>query len=96
MKNSLETIIDKIIEDIKTENIRTVVLDDRAVNSTKKTIPMLMVVGRLNQRLLNVNLRHLISIVAVTGEVYDAHMSASLLGFRSYCNISIPTPIYSC
>ncbi len=81
MKNSLETLIDKIIEDIKTENIRTVVLDDRAVNSTKKTIPMLMVVGRLNQRLLNANLRHLISIVAVTGEVYDAHMSASLLGF---------------
>ncbi len=55
MKNSLETLIDKIIEDIKTENIRTVVLDDRAVNSTKKTIPMLMVVGRLNQRLLNAN-----------------------------------------
>jgi len=37
--------------------------------------------GRLNQRLLEANLRHLISIVAITGEVYDAHMSASLLGF---------------
>jgi glutamate synthase (NADPH/NADH) large chain len=81
MRGSLERLIDKIIEDIKAEEIRTVVLDDRAVNSNQKTIPMLMVVGRLNQRLLEANLRHLISIVAITGEVYDAHMSACLLGF---------------
>ena len=81
MRDSLERLIDTIIEDIKSDNIRTIVLDDREVSKERRVIPMLMVVGRLNRRVLDAKLRDLVSIVAITGEVYDAHMSASLLGF---------------
>ncbi len=92
MKKSLETLIDKIIDDIKVEDIRTVVLDDRDVDSSRKTVPMLMVVGRLNQRLLEANLRHLISIVAITGRgIWMLHMSGiSYLGL----GVTEYTPFY--
>nr|MCH9739288.1 glutamate synthase large subunit [Campylobacterota bacterium] len=59
MKASLESLIDTIIDEVKNEGIRTIILDDRAVNSETKTIPMLMVVGRLNSRLLEDKQRHL-------------------------------------
>jgi glutamate synthase (NADPH/NADH) large chain len=81
MKGSLETLIDRIIADVQGSGVRTIVLDDRGVDKSKRVIPMLMVVGRLNQRLLESRVRNLVSIVAITGEVYDAHSSASLLGF---------------
>jgi len=81
MKLSLETLIDTILIDVKESGIRTIVLDDRGVDFEMKSIPMLMVVGRLNTRLLDEKLRHLTSIVTITGEVFDAHMSALMLGF---------------
>ncbi len=81
MKSSLEAIIDRIIDDVKNDGVRTIFLDDRDVSKEKKTIPMLMMVGRLNRRLLDERLQYLISIVPITGEVYDAHMAALMLGF---------------
>jgi len=81
MKASLESIIDKIIDDVRNDGVRTIFLDDRDVGATKKTIPMLMVVGRLNTRLQEERLQHLISIVPITGEVFDAHMAALMLAF---------------
>ena len=61
--------------------IRTVILDDRVVNKEIKVMPMLMVIGRLNEALLEEGERHLVSIIAATGEVYDSHMAACMLGF---------------
>ena len=81
MKLSLEKLIDTILDDVQKDGIRTIVLDDREVNSKNKTIPMLMVVGRLNQRLLQAKQRNLVSIVAISGEVFDAHTSAVMIGF---------------
>jgi glutamate synthase (NADPH/NADH) large chain len=42
---------------------------------------MVMAVGYINQQLLKNKLRHLVSIVAISGEVYDPHSAAVLLGY---------------
>ncbi len=81
LKGTLATLVKMIVSDVKNEGIRTVVLDDRALDVNTKVMPMLMVVGRLNQALLEEGERHLVSIVAATGEVYDSHMAACMLAF---------------
>jgi glutamate synthase (NADPH/NADH) large chain len=81
LKSSLETLVLTIVDDVKRENIRTIILDDRGVDANHKSIPMAMLVGRLNKVFMERKLRHLVSFVPVTGEVYDAHMSALMIGF---------------
>ncbi len=81
LEKSLNELVDAIIRDVKEEGVRTVVLDDRDMNAASIPMPMLLVVGKLNQQLLAAGERHLVSIVAVTGEMYDSHMAASLIGF---------------
>ena len=81
LKGSLNTLVTAIVSDVKNEGIRTVILDDRALNANTKVMPMLMVVGRVNQALLEEGERHLVSIIAATGEVYDSHMAACMLAF---------------
>jgi len=81
LKASLDALIQRIIDDVRKNDVRTIILDDRNLNAENKVIPMLMVVGRLNQELLKANIRHLTSIVAVTGEVFDPHSAACLLSF---------------
>ena len=81
LKKEMFKIIDKIIEDVKNEDIKTIILDDRNLSQNQKVIPILMIVGALNRRLLDENLRHSTSIVAITGEVFDPHSSATILAF---------------
>jgi glutamate synthase (NADPH/NADH) large chain len=81
LKTSLEALVLTVVDDVKNEGIRTIILDDRKVDTDRKTIPMAMLVGRLNKVLMERKLRHLTSIVPVTGEVYDAHMAALMIGF---------------
>jgi len=81
LKSSLDTLIQTIIEDVRENGIRTIVLDDRGLNSENKAMPMLMVVGRLNQELLHSNLRHLTSVVPATGEVFDPHSAACMIAY---------------
>ena len=81
IKSSLDTLIDTIIKDVRENGIRTIILDDRALTKDNKVLPMLMVVGRLSQELLEQDLRHLASIVTVTGEVFDPHTAALMLAY---------------
>lgn len=81
LKESLNALIEKIIVDVRDNGIRTVIVDDRKLDADNKVIPMLMVVGRLSQELLAHNLRHLVSIVAATGEVFDPHSAATMIAF---------------
>ncbi|MCD6653219.1 MAG: glutamate synthase large subunit [Sulfurovum sp.] len=81
LKSSLASLAEQIVSDVKNEGVRTIILDDRALNAQTKVMPMLMVVGRLNQAFLEAGVRHLTSMVAVTGEAYDSHMAASMLAF---------------
>jgi len=81
LKNTMETLIDKIIVDVKEHGIRVVVLDDREMSEHMPAMPMLMLVGRLSQRLLDEEIKNLANIVTVTGEVFDPHSAACLIGY---------------
>jgi glutamate synthase (NADPH/NADH) large chain len=81
LKASLHELVEKIIADVRDNGVRTIILDDRALSKENKVIPMLMVIGRLSQELLANELRHLTSIVAVTGEVFDPHSAACMLAY---------------
>ena len=81
LKGSLNRLIETIIIDVRDNGIRTIILDDRKLNEDSKAIPMLMVVGRLSQELLAHELRHLASIVAATGEVFDPHSAACMIAY---------------
>ena len=56
-------------------------MDDRDISQDTKLIPMAMAIGYLNQKLLSKKIRDLVSIVAITGEVYDPHMASVLIGY---------------
>ena len=81
LKASLDALVQTVITDVRDNGVRTVILDDRKLDENTKVIPMAMVIGRLSQELLNANLRHLTSMVAVTGEVFDPHSAACMIGF---------------
>ncbi len=81
LRGSLNELVETIVEDVRNDGIRTIILDDRGLNNETKVIPMLMLIGRLSQVLLEEKLRHLTSIVAVTGEVFDPHSAACMIGY---------------
>ncbi len=81
LKKALENLADNIIDAVKNDGVRIVFLDDRNVNGEYKTIPMPFAVGYVNRALLKAGIRHKVSIVAVSGEVYDPHASAVLIAF---------------
>jgi len=81
IKSSMDILIKKIVASVDNDGVRTIILDDREVGETTKALPMLMVVGRLNQELKKAKLRHLVSIVAVTGEVFDPHSASCMISF---------------
>ena len=81
LESSVNVLVSTIIEDVKNSGINIVILSDKLVNKHFPTIPMILIVGQLNQALLKAHIRHKVSIVAVTGEVYDSHSSATLLAY---------------
>lgn len=80
-KGSLEDLVYDIVQAVKNDGVRVIFLDDRGMNNKLKPMPMLMVLGRLNQVLLDEGVRSLTSIVAISGEIWDSHSSACMLGF---------------
>ncbi len=81
LKASLEKLVKSIVEAVKNDGVRIVILDDKEFSKENRIIPMLLVVGRLSRVLLEENVRHLVSIVASTSEVHDSHASATLLAY---------------
>jgi len=81
MQDALDTLVETISTAVEEEGVRIVVLSDEEFSSEKATIPMLMAIGRLNQTLLHKGNRHLVSIIAQTGEVSDSHSAAAMIAF---------------
>ncbi len=81
LRASLNELVDQIVREVREQGIRTIILDDHTLNEQVMLMPMLMVVSRLNHALLDAGIRHLVSIVCVTGEVYDSHAAAALIAF---------------
>ena len=81
LKSSIEQLASYVVKAVKVDGISVVFLDDRDVDKNQKLIPMAMAIGFINERLLKEGIRHSVSIVAVTGEVYDPHMAAVMIGY---------------
>lgn len=81
LKKSLEQLASYVVKAVKDDKVSIVILDDKCVNENEKVIPMAMAVGFVNESLLKEGIRHHVSIVAQTGEVYDPHMAAVLIGY---------------
>ena len=79
LKQSLDNLIETILNDVKNKQIRTIILDDRAISKDNKVIPMAMVIGRLNYALLDNKLRSQTYMIAISGEVIDSHGLCVLL-----------------
>ena len=93
LKKSLDMLSDKVIKAVKDDGIRIIILDDRCSDTNMKCIPMTMVVGRLNQALLDAGVRHLTSTIAMTAEVVDSHSCATLIGYGA--NAIYPYILYA-
>ena len=81
LKDALDALVDRVLADVRDDGVRLIILDDRGVNQDLRTLPMLMAIGRLNEALLEAKLRHMTSLVAATGEVYDSHKAATLIAY---------------
>ncbi|MDT8442866.1 MAG: glutamate synthase large subunit [Desulfuromonadales bacterium] len=81
LRQALQDLGDAVISAVKDAGVRVLVLDDRVLDKDTKLIPMAMAVGSLNQRLLQEGLRHLTTLVAVSGEVINPHQACVLIGF---------------
>lgn len=81
LRESLDALSKEVIDAVNNDGVRLVLLDDDALSKDTPVIPMLMAVGRVNQELLKAGNRHLVSIVALTGEVFDSHAAATLIAF---------------
>ena len=84
-KNDLKPALNKLASDVISavvnDNVSVVVLSDKDINQDSKVIPMAIAVGYINQKLLKSGIRSVVSIVCETGEVYDPHSAAVLIGF---------------
>ena len=81
LRRALDALGDAVVEAVRSDGVRVVILDDRVLDAQTRLIPMAMAVGHLNQRLFKERLRHLVSLIAVTGEVTDPHQACVLLGY---------------
>ena len=81
LKASLDALVEKVVSSVKNDGTRIVILDDSEFSADNKVIPMAMAVGRINFALLKAKVRHLVSIISVTGEVIDSHSAAVLIGY---------------
>jgi glutamate synthase (NADPH/NADH) large chain len=81
LKKSLDALAADVIDAVQNDGVRIVILDDYEFSKEKMVMPMAMVVGRLNFALLRAGVRHLVSMIAVTGEVVDSHSAAVLIGY---------------
>ena len=81
LKSSLETLYANVKDAVVNDGISMVVLDDREVSKDNKLIPMALAVGYINQKLQEDCIKNTVSIVAITGEVYEPHSAAVILAF---------------
>ncbi|WP_320034609.1 glutamate synthase large subunit [Halarcobacter sp.] len=81
LKASLEQLASYVVKAVRDDKVSVVILDDRDINEKSKLIPMAMAVGFVNEKLISEGIRHSVSLVAVSGEVYDPHMAAVMIAY---------------
>ncbi len=81
LKGSLEDLAYDVVEAVKNEGVKIVYLDDRGISDKLKPMPMIMCIGRVNQVLLENDIRDQVSIIAISAEALDSHSCACMIGF---------------
>jgi glutamate synthase domain-containing protein 2/glutamate synthase domain-containing protein 3 len=58
-----------------------IIISDRAANDRRAPIPMLLAIGAVRQHLVHTGLRARVGLVAETGDAFDIHHFACLIGY---------------
>ncbi|MEA3545056.1 MAG: glutamate synthase large subunit [Thermodesulfobacteriota bacterium] len=83
LKQSLQQLGEEVVDAVRNDDVRIVILDDRVLSADRKLIPMAMALGYINQRLLQAHQRQHVTIVACSAEVLEPHSAAVLVGYGS-------------
>jgi len=62
------------------EGKKHLILSDKKINEEKSSIPMALIIGAINSRLINLGIRGFVSINVQASEILDTHSFAVLLG----------------
>ena len=83
LENNLKNRINELCSEAEIavrEGAKHLVLTDKDVNQKKAAVPMVLAIGAINSRLVNLGIRGFASINVQTGETLDTHSFAVLLG----------------
>jgi glutamate synthase (ferredoxin) len=80
LSRTLQQLCDSALTAVQ-EGATVIVLSDRSVDNTHAAVPMVMAVGGVHQHLLKSGCRLDVSLIAETGQCWDVHQTACLLGF---------------
>jgi glutamate synthase domain-containing protein 2/glutamate synthase domain-containing protein 1/glutamate synthase domain-containing protein 3 len=82
--DSLEAALDALVanaEAMVRDGVSILVLTDRGVDAEHAPLPMLLAVGAIHHHLIRAGLRMKTDLVCETGEVWDVHHLATLIGY---------------
>jgi len=83
VQNNLKKRLDQLCSEAEIavrEGCKHLILSDKKISEKKVTIPMILALGAINSKLVNLGIRGFVSINVQTGEVLDTHSFAVLLG----------------
>jgi glutamate synthase (NADPH/NADH) large chain/glutamate synthase (ferredoxin) len=82
----LPTALDALLAEVRTQVLAgktIVILSDRGVDAEHAAIPMLLAVGTIHNELIRSGHRMEVDLVCETGEVWDVHHLACLIGYSA-------------
>ena len=82
-EESIESALKKIRIDSEIavrKGVTQLILSDKNIGEKRCTIPMLLCIGAINSHLINLDLRGYVSINVQTGDAFDTHSFATLIG----------------
>ena len=83
---ALSAALDRLVGDAEAavrDGATILVLSDRGVDVTHAPMPMLLAVGAIHHHLIRAGLRMQVDLVCETGEVWDVHHLACLVGYSA-------------
>jgi hypothetical protein len=80
LKAALRSLQEQAVRAVRA-GARILVVSDRAAGPTRAPIPMLLAIGAVRQELVRTGLRARVGLVAETGDAFDIHHFATLIGY---------------
>jgi len=80
LRSALRSLQEQAVHAVRA-GARILVLSDRAAGPTRAPIPMLLATGAVRQELVRTGLRAKVGLVVETGDAFDIHHFATLIGY---------------